>query len=53
MILAILTGLMAITPDRPRDVWVFRSVLDQRARMVTLALHDDLWVAYDATHAGL
>lgn len=44
---------MAITPDRPRDVWVFRSVLDQRARMVTLALHDDLWVAYDATHAGL
>jgi len=53
VILAILTGFVAMTPDRPRDVWVFRSVLDQRARMLTLALHDDLWVAYDATHAGL
>ncbi|MFY0685559.1 MAG: DUF1080 domain-containing protein [Cyclobacteriaceae bacterium] len=33
--------------ERPRDVWVFRSVLDERPRMLTAALHDDLWVAYD------
>jgi len=39
--------------QRPRDIWVFRSVLDKRARMVTLALSDDLWVAYDATNCGL
>lgn len=38
---------------RPRDIWVFRSVLDKRARMATVALHNDLWVAYDATNCGL
>ncbi|CAN1555138.1 Domain of unknown function DUF1080 [Fimbriimonadaceae bacterium] len=40
-------------PQRPRDIWVFRSVLDQRARIVTLALNEKLWVAYDATNCGL
>lgn len=40
-------------PERPRDIWVFRSVLDNRPRIVTLALHKDLWVAYDATNCGL
>ena len=39
--------------QRPRDPWVFRSVLDQRARMVTIALSSDMWVAYDATWCGL
>jgi cytochrome c len=33
---------------RPRDPWVFRSVLDKKPRMVTAALHDNLYVAYDA-----
>ena len=33
---------------RPREPWVFRSVLDGRARTVTVALHDHLWLAYDA-----
>jgi cytochrome c len=42
-----------IAPSRPRDIWAFRSVLDRRARMLTLALHEDLWVAYDATNCGL
>lgn len=32
----------------PRDPWVFRSVLDKKARMVTVALDDNLYVAYDA-----
>jgi len=43
----------ALAPERPRDIWAFRSVLDNRARMLTLALHKDLWVAYDATNCGL
>lgn len=38
---------------RPRDPWVFRSVLDERPRMVTIALSDQMWIAYDATHCGL
>ena len=33
-------------PDRPHSPWVFRSVLDTLPRMATVALHDDLWVAY-------
>lgn len=51
-----LASLLALTmlqgPERPRDIWAFRSVLDDRARMLTLALHKDLWVAYDATNCG-
>jgi cytochrome c len=33
---------------RPQDPWVFRSVLDQKPRMVTAALDENLYVAYDA-----
>lgn len=40
-------------PERPRDPWVFRSVLDGEPRMVVLALHEDLWVAYDAGNGEL
>lgn len=40
-------------PERARDPWVFRSVLDQRARMVTLALHKEMWIAYDAQDCSL
>ncbi len=43
--------------EKPTDdterMRVFRSVLDERARMITLPLDDDLWLAYDATYAGL
>ncbi|MCA0361023.1 MAG: DUF1080 domain-containing protein [Armatimonadetes bacterium] len=39
--------------QRPRDIWVFRSVLDQNARMATAMLHKNLTVAYDATACGL
>lgn len=38
---------------RPHDPWVFRSVLDGNARMLTAALHDDLWVAYDTQTGSL
>lgn len=42
-----------IAIERPYQPWVFRSVLDGRARMVTIALHEELWVAYDATDGRL
>jgi hypothetical protein len=52
MLLAALALLLGES-HRPRDPWVFRCVLDQHPRMVTLALSDEMWVAYDATHCGL
>ena len=39
--------------ERPREAWVFRSVLDKKARMLTLALSENLWVAYDAQNCGI
>lgn len=41
------------TPERPADPWVFRSVLDSMPRMITLALHRDLWVAYHTESGAL
>lgn len=38
---------------RPRDPWVFRSVLDKQPRIVTATLHENLFVAYDARFCGL
>lgn len=32
--------------NRPLEAWVFRSVLDQNPRILTVALHDNLWVSY-------
>lgn len=40
-------------PDRPRDPWVYRSVLDERPRMITIALHRNMWSAYDTQKCGL
>lgn len=40
-------------PKRPRDPFVFRCVLDKKPRMVTLALGDEMWAAWDATDCGL
>lgn len=39
-------------PERPRDPFVFRCVLDKRVRIVTLALSDDLWAAWDTQTCG-
>lgn len=39
--------------ERPAEPWVFRSVLDDQPRMVTIALHDELYVAYDAAKGSL
>ena len=43
----------AHAPAHPRDPWVFRCVLDKHPRMVTIALSDEMWVAYDATTCSL
>jgi len=51
LILLLLAGCQAEWADpvqRSRDPWVLRSVLDQRPRMITLALHADGYAAYDA-----
>jgi cytochrome c len=39
--------------DRPNDPWVFRSVLDEQPRIITFALHDDLWAAYHTDSCSL
>ena len=39
--------------DRPNDPFVFRSVMDKRPRMVTIALHDNLWASYSADSCSL
>lgn len=38
---------------RPRTPWAFRSVLDLKPRMLTLALDSVLYVAYDLSNASL
>jgi cytochrome c len=39
--------------DRPLDHWVFRSVMDSIPRVVTAALHEDVWIAYSAENGVL
>jgi len=57
VILIVLATLWSCASDsnyeRPRDPWVFRSVLDERPRMLTMALNDELWAAYDVQNCGL
>lgn len=55
--LAVLVALApALAPlgegRRPRDPFVFRCVLDGRPRSVVIALHEELWVAWDAASCG-
>jgi cytochrome c len=37
----------------PRKLWAFRSVIDKRARIATVALAKDFWISYDATHCSV
>jgi cytochrome c len=39
--------------ERPYQPFVFRSVLDQHPRMITIALHDDVWAAYHTDSCSL
>ncbi len=38
---------------RPTELWAFRSVLDGTPRILTLALHEDLYVGYDTYFCGV
>ncbi len=38
---------------RPYQPWIVRSVLDGVPRMLTLALHEDLWVSYNTEHCSI
>lgn len=42
-----------LTAERPYSPWVFRSVLDEQPRMLTAALHENLYVAYSAQNGAL
>ena len=42
-----------IEKDRPHNPSVFRSVLDEQPRMLTLALHEDLWAAYSVADGSI
>lgn len=44
---------LANSTARPLSPWVFRSVLDDQPRAITVALHPDLYIAYNATGASL
>ena len=39
--------------ERARDPWVFRLNLDDRPRMIVLALNEQMWAAYDAQRGAL
>ncbi|MRI00864.1 c-type cytochrome [Kriegella sp. EG-1] len=39
--------------QRPMDVWAFRSVLDKKPRMLTIALDSQLFIAYDLSKSIL
>ncbi len=51
--LCLIAAPLQTPPQRPRDPWVFRSVLDKRARMLTIALASEMWIAYDASGCNL
>ena len=43
----------SIGQNRPMEPWVFRSVLDKKPRMLTLAMNKDLFIAYDTKRGSL
>jgi cytochrome c len=49
----VLAGASAAAAERGRDPFAFRAVLDEKPRMLVLALRPDFWVAYDAERAAL
>lgn len=47
------TNSGTVRNDRPLDVWAFRSVLDKKPRMLTVALDSQMYVAYDLEQCTL
>ncbi len=46
-------GVDHFDQDRPNNPWVFRSVLDAKPRIITMALHDNMYVAYQTDKAAI
>ena len=42
-----------VSQERPKDTWVFRSVIDKQPRMLTVALNKDLYVCYNLQYGNL
>ena len=42
-----------ITQERPKETWVFRSVIDKQPRMLTVALNKDLYACYNLQYGNL
>lgn len=51
--LILFISIQGFAQIRPKEAWVFRSVLDKRARIITVALNKDLYVAYDGNNCGI
>ena len=47
------SGMADIAPVRGRDPWVFRMTLENKTRMVVLALRSDLWASYNPANGTL
>lgn len=52
-IIVLITFCQLFAQVRPKEAWVFRSVLDKRARIITVALNKELYVAYDGNNCGI
>lgn len=53
-ILIVLSACVSVQDNvkRPRETWVFRSNLDNQPRILNIALHQDLWVAYSTAQCA-
>ncbi len=56
VLLVLVTCISCSTPagyERPKDTWVFRSVIDRQPRMLTVALNKDLYASYNLQYGNL
>src|SRR5690606_14091929 len=42
-----ITSGTGVSPVRPHSPWVFRTLMENRTRMVVAALHPNLWVSFN------
>ncbi|MBB5353603.1 hypothetical protein HNR46_003864 [Haloferula luteola] len=47
------SAAQAEAPERGRDPWAFRMILENKTRMLVLALRPDLWAAYNPANGTL
>ncbi|MEL6672722.1 MAG: hypothetical protein AAFR61_11045 [Bacteroidota bacterium] len=58
LLLSVLVGFMGLTAEgdtikRPIDPWVFYAGYDEAPGRLFVALHKNMWLVYDTTHANL